>query len=449
MNILDSLINPPTTEHIALLNIIQVIAFLMFLPFIGMLFGGTILSVYFNSKYRRTKDPLFLNFSKDIIDRLTFSRNLGWGMGILPVFTITVIYAQFLYGAKVISVGLFLLSTMLYIASFIFIYNYKNTFHIENVLKAFKTFTNNDSSSLPSEVREFEINILKSNVRYGNFGMWLLIIASFLFVGSYTIASDPGSWESNNGLMSVFLNGQIWLNFFYFVSASFAISGGAILYLFFIWQGGIKDMDDKYKSLSQKTGIYIALIASLVQPFFLILNFINEPQAGLTGSNFFLSGISIVSILLVCNFLYAALRNSEIKYASPAFFLIFLTFIFSVIQQQMAFGNSIKPHLYTVTQKAEELKKEIEGKTISTTGVDPEAIYNTKCIACHKFDVKLVGPPYQETVPKYAGDVKKLAEFIYNPQKIDPAFPPMPNQGLKQKEADVMAQWLIKKVSGK
>jgi cytochrome c len=115
----------------------------------------------------------------------------------------------------------------------------------------------------------------------------------------------------------------------------------------------------------------------------------------------------------------------------------------------MAFGNSIKPHLYTVTQKAEELKKEIEGKTISTTGVDPEAIYNTKCIACHKFDVKLVGPPYQETVPKYAGDVKKLAEFIYNPQKINPAFPPMPNQGLKQKEADAMAQWLIKKVSGK
>jgi len=162
-----------------------------------------------------------------------------------------------------------------------------------------------------------------------------------------------------------------------------------------------------------------------------------------------LTGLSVISILLICNLLYATLKNSEIKYSGAVFFLIFVTFAFSIIQQQIAFGNSIKPHLYSVTKKAEELKKEITNKTISTTGVNAEEIYNTKCIACHKFDVKLVGPPYQETIPKYAGDVKKLSEFIYNPQKVNAAYPPMPNQGLKKKEADAMAQWLIQKVSGK
>ena len=57
-----------------------------------------------------------------------------------------------------------------------------------------------------------------------------------------------------------------------------------------------------------------------------------------------------------------------------------------------------------------------------------------------------MGPPYQETIPKYNGDVKKLAQFIYNPVKVNPDFPPMPNQGLKMKEAEAIASWLMSKV---
>ncbi len=448
MEILDQLINPPSAEHIALLNIMQVIAFLIFLPFIGLLFGGIILSVYYNKKYRRTKNLIYLKFSKDIIDKLSISKNLGWGMGVIPAATIIIIYAQFLYGAKVISVGLFLISLISFIASLVFIYNYKTTFQIEKVFNIIRYLIPKEAKSLPPEVKEYENSILESNVRYGNLGMWLLIIAFFLFTGSYTIASNPEEWQ-NGSFLNIIINGTIWLNFLYYVSASFAITGGAILYFFFVWQGGIKEMDEEYKSYARKSGIVIALIASMIQPVLLALSFISQPQSGLSPVNFLLVGLSIFTILFVCNFLYAALKNSEIKYAGAVFFLIFITFAFSIIQQQIAFGNSIKPHLYSVTKKAEELKKEIESKVIISTGVDAEAIFNTKCIACHKFDVKLVGPPYQETVPKYNGDVKKLAEFIYNPQKINAAYPPMPNQGLKQKEADALAQWLIKQVSGK
>jgi len=50
---------------------------------------------------------------------------------------------------------------------------------------------------------------------------------------------------------------------------------------------------------------------------------------------------------------------------------------------------------------------------MTSTGVSAEQIYNQKCIACHKFDVKLVGPPYKETVPKYNGDVKKLFRIYF------------------------------------
>jgi cytochrome c len=372
-------------------------------------------------------------------------------MGIIPLITITVVYAQFLYGAQVFSVTLLFLSIILYAISFIFIYSYKNTFLIENIFSSLKKQLNpnDETTKLPLEVKEYEDKILTSNVRYGNLGLAILLISSFLFVSSITIAMDMGEWQVVTGIFNLLLNGNVWLNFLYFITISFVISGAAILYFFFIWQGGLKDMDDDYKKYSQKVASYISLFSALLLPVFLILNFIFQPQTSLTPISFILTGLSVISILLICNLLYATLKNSEIKYSGAVFFLIFVTFAFSIIQQQIAFGNSIKPHLYSVTKKADELKNEITGKTISTTGVNAEEIYNTKCIACHKFDVKLVGPPYQETIPKYAGDVKKLSEFIFNPQKINAAYPPMPNQGLKQKEADAMAQWLIQKVSGK
>ena len=60
-----------------------------------------------------------------------------------------------------------------------------------------------------------------------------------------------------------------------------------------------------------------------------------------------------------------------------------------------------------------------------------------------------LGFAQEVAVAKYNGDAQKLAEYIFNPQKIDPAYPPMPNQGLKKKEANAMAQWLINKVTKK
>jgi len=73
-------------------------------------------------------------------------------------------------------------------------------------------------------------------------------------------------------------------------------------------------------------------------------------------------------------------------------------------------------------------------------------IFNGKCSACHKYDQKLVGPPYKETLPKYNGDVDKVAAFVMNPSKINPAYPAMPNQGLKPAEARAIATYILEEV---
>ena len=75
--------------------------------------------------------------------------------------------------------------------------------------------------------------------------------------------------------------------------------------------------------------------------------------------------------------------------------------------------------------------------------ISGEAIFQQKCQACHKWDVKLVGPPYKETLPKYEGKLDELVNFINNPVKKNPAYPPMPAQGLKPKEAKAVAKYIM------
>jgi cytochrome c1 len=55
----------------------------------------------------------------------------------------------------------------------------------------------------------------------------------------------------------------------------------------------------------------------------------------------------------------------------------------------------------------------------------------------------LVGPPYNEVLPKYVNNKDALVQFILNPQKINPAYPAMPNQGLKPNEARAVAEYIL------
>jgi cytochrome c len=142
-------------------------------------------------------------------------------------------------------------------------------------------------------------------------------------------------------------------------------------------------------------------------------------------------------------------KHSDTQSASIVFMLILVLITVNILKDQIAFGNAIKPNTEETIKIAEEHEKDAKKKILQSTGVDPEAIFNQKCSACHRFDTKLVGPAYMQTVPKYNGDVQKLAAYIFNPQKIDPNFPPMPNQGLKKKEASAIAQWLLDQVAGK
>jgi mono/diheme cytochrome c family protein len=75
-----------------------------------------------------------------------------------------------------------------------------------------------------------------------------------------------------------------------------------------------------------------------------------------------------------------------------------------------------------------------------------KAVFETVCAGCHRFETRLVGPPFHEVVPKYGGNVEQLKGFIRNPVKVNPGYPAMPMLGLKEEEIDAVAHYLLTKV---
>ncbi|MEO8512586.1 MAG: c-type cytochrome [Ignavibacteria bacterium] len=453
MNFFDELIIPPSENHVMLLKYMLTISLLLFIPYISMMLGATFISTHFNKKGKIEGNSLYLRFAKDIIEKLTITKSAELALGTIPAISTFFAYAQLLYTAKTISVGMLALAVILFILSFVFIYKYRSTFKLEGVMNAFKSISSKDAlnseNERTKEIKDFEENIISTNSTAGAAGKWLLLAASYIFAGTMALASSPDKWEHVGNILQIIFSWQTLFSWGALVSLSGIITGGAIMFYFFSWDGGLKDMDDAYASLVKNTAGKIALASGILFPLMLMISYSYLPQISQSPTVFYYMVIVLIISLVAGNFIYSMFKNSDTGSATVVFILVFVLVTFNIIKDQIAFGNAIHENTIEITKLAAEEEKEVKGRTMQTSGIDAQSIFNQKCSACHKFDQKLVGPPYQQTVPKYNGDVQKLADFIFNPQKIDPAFPPMPNQGLKKKEANAMAQWLIDKVGKK
>ncbi len=448
MNIFEQFVLPPTSEHNSLLIIIQIISFMIYYPFIGMLTGGLILSKYFNWKAKSASNPIYKDFADDISKKLTFSKGAGYGLGFLPIFSIALVYSQFLYSSKIAYISTFLISAILYLISLVFVYKYKSLANTESVI----SFYNNTSAihkSLPEDVLEYETKLLKNKNSNLSLAIYGLLISTFFFIGGITLSDNMADWSSFSSIFVTLINLKVWINFIFFLIIAFTVTGSGIIFLFFNWEGGIKFKDNTYRDYIRTFSSNFTLIFSLALPIFLIISLILQPKESYSASVFIFSGLSLFALLLASNFLYAVIKNSDAKYGTAIFYLIIAAISFMMIKNQVAFSNAINSHLIKVNHFAEEEIKAKYQKKVSLAQISGEDIYNGRCSACHKFDVKLIGPPYLETVPKYGGDEKKLAQFIYNPTKVNPDYPPMPNQGLKMAEAEAVAKFIIEKVNKK
>ncbi|MCX8010232.1 MAG: c-type cytochrome [Ignavibacteria bacterium] len=204
--------------------------------------------------------------------------------------------------------------------------------------------------------------------------------------------------------------------------------------------------------ISDERKIYfkLSLIALIVLPLLIFLNLMSQSKSTLSYSVFILIGLSLILILIICNLIYFQIKEYKFSQMKWAFYLMILLIVLLISVDQISFANAnLKESVLLADRynKYEEALKVKLGRTV--VKISGEEIFQGRCSACHKFDVKLVGPPYNQTLPKYVGKKEQLVKFILNPTKVDPAYPPMPAQGLKPQEAEAVAEFLLNSFKNK
>ncbi len=446
MQLLENSVLPQSAHHIVLLKYLLALSFIIFLSYTGILFGSLALSLFFNKKSVKTCNKLYHNFSKRLIDLITFNKGVAFALGIVPLLSAVFCYAQLLHLTNLDVTGYLLLSLLFYFAGLILTYIYKHTFHLKDIFKFAdekKDYSQTDES-IKSEIELYSGKTGNIHHKSGLYGLILLAAAIYLFTGSVRLAGDTSRWQTGNSLFGILFSFSTVIYFLQFLALSFAFICTAILYYFFNSEN-ISTFDGASQSFIKSFALSRGLVAAIILPLFVALTVIVQPLSALSFGLFGLTVVASILLLFLSIMFYFMLKESNVKYRTSAIYLLIIIVALLVIKDHFAFDTDTKMHTAILAANYIKYeKKTLEEAGLSTApAINGADIYNGRCIACHAFDRRVVGPPYNSVLPKYEGKKDELVKFIMNPVKKNPDYPSMPNQGLKPNEAEAVAIWLL------
>jgi cytochrome c len=443
MDFLDKLVIPLSPEHITLLRYIAMLVLFLFIPFISVILGGTAISLFYRRKGIKEGNSTYIRFAKDLIEIVTINKSIGIILGIMPLITSILIFVQIFHNENLIVVSYLTGACLLVAAGLILIYTFRYSTAFNDIFNSIKELKT-DESNLKAELDALRSGSLKLSTKSGRLGILLLIIGLWVFVSGLTMAIYQSGWNDSN-MLSVLFSWIVITRFISFLLLAGAFTGAVILFSFFYWDGGIKGLDQDYKEFVRKLGINITSITSIIIPVFLFVNVSALPESTLTRPVFAFVIIALLLLFLGYHYLYVMYKNSNAKYSMHLFISVLFTILAVIISDQTTIGEANAKQALVLGQNFEDTMQKINEANTPPV-ISGKDIYNNICSACHSFDHKVVGPPYKETLPKYNGDVAKLVTFILSPTQNNPGYPPMPNPGLNQAQAQAVATYITKEV---
>lgn len=450
MDFLKSLALPQPTEHFHLLLFMLNLIFIVFLPYLGFLFGSSILSLMANRRGRSSGDAVQTRFAKDLIDIALFSKSGVAFLAIVPGLSMVFLFAQLFQSTPSIAPGLMAFGFLTLLTGTVLLYWYRYTFRVSGMLSSIGTAGAEGHARLsPGEIEAYQRSNNEGNRKSAPWGITFLFAASVLIVGSISIASSPSRWSDIDSVLELLISPDFLVRYLQFIAVALGATGIGVLFFFFSWGGGIADPEGPYGIMVREWGVRLGVTSLLLQPLCVVGTVAMLPAEALSGVVFGLAGLSLLSFFVTAHFVYAYKKERRGGYIAYAFYALGVALVLLFTKDQVAISNATKGQAAALSavfdRDVEDLKGRIGIVMAAMTGQD---IYNAKCSACHLFDQKKVGPPYKDVIPKYAGKKPQLIGFILNPVKVDPAYPNMPNQGLKPSEADSIASYLLAKFTG-
>jgi len=432
---MNDILLPLSKDNLEILYYLWSINFSIFFAFNSILFS----SFLFSFVYR-----IFSNANENYLDYLKFYsdvwgkyRNYLFGLAIIPAIANLLFYETFTGFEKNNRVEILIIGTIIYLLSLVFSIIYYNKFLVFYAIKK-------SNQSLGEELNLLLEENEKLYPKYLIRSFFLLLISIFIFSYYFYFALERQSVKDESIISSLFS-----------IKALLIFFGMIFLFLFFgsasLLTFGILKKDAYHEDLLDgiiKTSYRALIPSAFFVPIFIVLNFAILDKLNYSYESAIWSIVGIIAFFFAAQYLYAFWRekNTNFLFANYAFLAV-LTLSF-VNQNVFSFKIANKETELLYQKHYAEAKQELIAQLgLGETKISGEDIYKSKCSACHAFDKIIVGPAYKDVLPKYGDDLNKLSAFILNPVKINPQFPPMPNQGLKPSEAKAVAEYLIQKYS--
>src|SRR3989339_21865 len=431
MDFFDKLIIPSSGANLELLKYLLSLALIIFSIYSGVLLASLILSFIYKITASRKNNNYYFKLSKDYIGLITPNKTMTLGLGVVPIFSIILIYIQILNKVNNDIILFFIISFCVFFLALVFIYLYKFTL-------------------IPVEVQNNENRTKRINTIAGIAGIVFLMASLRLFFGLINLSSDSDNWSFTGGFFDIVFTTQAVIKFIQFITISFSISATAFIVKYFYWDKFEENEAQDYSDYAKKINSWLALGFAFIQPFILAIDIYATPDKLMNSGSFLFGMLSLIALLIFMHLSYAGVRYNKYQSISYSFYLILLAFTFIILKDQSALSLSSRQQILTLADKYGQFEialLEKEGK--KAPQVNGEEIYKAKCTACHRFDQKLVGPPHKEILIKYLNNKEGMVKFILNPVKVNPEYPEMPNQALKPKEAEAVVEFMFKEYGNK
>lgn len=444
MDFLNNLLLPLSADNLNLLKYILTLSYIIFIPYTAFLAGVAAYSLALETVFRRKKDPFYVKASFEIVERAVLNKNVLIGLGIVPYAAIIFSYTQLLRNIYPSPIFVMLLAFTAYAGGIYYLYVYKHSHFIEGLLV--EKVVTGKIGLLDSEERERLERVRSENLKANKRGVILAVLLLYIsvliqFAGTdFAILASSGRQDA--GFWVSVLSFRPIIKFFLFIDTSLTISVLGLL--------SLRSSDLLHAKLMRpgndlvRTGLITALLCVAGMPVWILVDMYLVPKISLTGTFFFGAAASVVLLFVVLHLLYYLIKGISIKTANYGLFLFILTISLFVIGENSLFGSVARRQILVMASVYDQKVAERNEKTGRGVAVNGQEIFEGRCAACHRFDSKLVGPAYNDVLPKYEGKMDQLTGFILNPVKVDPAYPPMPNQGLKPNEAKAVAEYIMK-----
>jgi cytochrome c len=411
MDAFKHIVLPPSPEHITLLHVILFLSYSIFIPYLSLLFGSTGLSYIFHRIAAKNSDAKYARLAIEVFDTIVVNRIVVLILGVVPFITLILLYAQFLQLEGIIVVDVFILAFVLFIFAVPVLWMYKG-------------------------------NTRKS--AYALSAAALLLFSNLLVNAGAFLATNPDSWLSVKTLFKLLLQWPVWFRTFLFIAVSVTLTSGSMLFFLFDWQGGRLSDDGEYAAFARKLFVGMGVISLFTLPLFQILEIFAAPRGALLGALFYPSFVNVLLFFFAAQSLYFMWERFKPKYTRILFYTLIGFVIVANVRETLSYSVATEKEGKAL---ADTYKRTQEATLAKLTGaaapISGEDVYKNRCASCHRFDIKLVGPPYKQTMPKYEGKESELVRFILNPVKKNPDYPPMPNPGLKPNEAEAVAKYIL------